>query len=178
MDAKELGKFIAALRKEKKLTQMQLAEKIHVTDKAISKWERGMGFPDITNFEALAEALEVSVAELIQCSKNEEDMTSNDVVEQAVIDSFEIARYERQKLIRSFALILFGVVFGFISIVWGLRYYRAERTIIGQAQATTSIQLSGNGINLLPWLCVGLGCVLLLVCCVVFLKRVRRKDKK
>ncbi len=42
MDAKTLGSFILSLRKEKGLTQAQLAEKIHVTDKAISKWERGV----------------------------------------------------------------------------------------------------------------------------------------
>ena len=41
------------------MTQKQLADKIHVTDKAISKWERGVGIPDITNLEALADALEL-----------------------------------------------------------------------------------------------------------------------
>ena len=47
MEAKEFGRFIAGMRKEKKMTQAELAEKIHVTDKAVSRWERGLGFPDI-----------------------------------------------------------------------------------------------------------------------------------
>ena len=51
MEAKEFGRFIAGMRKEKKMTQAELAEKIHVTDKAVSRCERGLGFPDIQTIE-------------------------------------------------------------------------------------------------------------------------------
>ena len=61
MDAKKFGTFLAATRKEKKMTQAQLAEKIEVTDKAVSRWERGLGFPDITTMEPLADALGISL---------------------------------------------------------------------------------------------------------------------
>lgn len=54
MEAKELGRFIAGMRKEKKMMQAELAEQIHVTDKAVSRWERGLGFPDIQTIEPLA----------------------------------------------------------------------------------------------------------------------------
>lgn len=47
MEAKELGAFIAQIRKENQMTQAQLAACLKVTDKAVSRWERGMGFPDI-----------------------------------------------------------------------------------------------------------------------------------
>lgn len=57
MDTKKIGRFITELRKEQQMTQSQLAEQIHVTDKAISKWERGAGLPDITMLEPLADAL-------------------------------------------------------------------------------------------------------------------------
>ena len=66
MDAKILGNYIAARRKELGMTQANLAEKIHVTDKAVSRWERGVGLPDIDNLEALAKALDVSLVSLMQ----------------------------------------------------------------------------------------------------------------
>ncbi len=53
VEAKEFGQFIAGIRKEKKMTQAELAEQIHVTDKAVSRWERGLGFPDIQTLEPL-----------------------------------------------------------------------------------------------------------------------------
>lgn len=65
MDAQKFGAFIAQCRKEKSMTQSELAAKIMVTDKAVSRWERGKGFPDINLLLPLAEALEVSVLELM-----------------------------------------------------------------------------------------------------------------
>ena len=70
MNAKDMGLFINELRKENKMTQMELADKIHVTDKAVSRWERGIGFPDVQLLPSLAEALYISVAELISCKKS------------------------------------------------------------------------------------------------------------
>ena len=71
MEAKQFGRFIAGIRKEKKMTQAELAGKIHVTDKAISRWERGLGFPDIQTLEPLAQALGISVLELMRSERQE-----------------------------------------------------------------------------------------------------------
>lgn len=71
MEAKKFGQFIAGIRKEKKITQAELAGKIHVTDKAISRWERGLGFPDIQTLEPLAQALGISVLELMRSERQE-----------------------------------------------------------------------------------------------------------
>ena len=51
MDAKQLGPFISERRKELGMTQTHLAKKLHVTDKAVSRWERGVGLPDINSIE-------------------------------------------------------------------------------------------------------------------------------
>ena len=59
------GAVIKELREEKQLTQLQLAEKLGVSDKTISKWETAKGYPDITLLEPIADALSVSVTELI-----------------------------------------------------------------------------------------------------------------
>ena len=66
MNTEKTGLFIAELRKSKNITQSQLAEMLHVSDKAVSRWETGRGFPDINNLENLSDCLEVSVAELLK----------------------------------------------------------------------------------------------------------------
>ncbi|MBE6800391.1 MAG: helix-turn-helix transcriptional regulator [Ruminococcaceae bacterium] len=65
MNAFEIGKFISELRKEKALTQKELAEKLNVTDKAVSKWETGRSAPDIALLTALSEILGVTVVDII-----------------------------------------------------------------------------------------------------------------
>ena len=69
MDPLKIGKFIAECRKQKNLTQMQLAEKLGITDKAISKWERGIAMPDTSIMLELCEILGISVNELLSGEK-------------------------------------------------------------------------------------------------------------
>ena len=66
---KTLGTMIAELRKQHGMTQLELAEKMGVTDKAVSKWERDLSCPDINSLPTLAEILGVSVEELMQIKK-------------------------------------------------------------------------------------------------------------
>lgn len=73
MDSKAVGNFIAELRKEQGLTQKQLAEKLSVTDKAVSRWETGKGYPDIETLTALSEVLGVSLNELIAGKRLDEE---------------------------------------------------------------------------------------------------------
>ena len=65
MDLKKIGKFIANCRKEKKITQEQLAEKLYITDRAVSKWERGLSLPDADKMLDLCNILDISVNELL-----------------------------------------------------------------------------------------------------------------
>ena len=69
---KTLGTMIAELRKQHGMTQLELAEKMGVTDKAVSKWERDLSCPDINSLPKLAELLGVSVEELMQVKKEAE----------------------------------------------------------------------------------------------------------
>ena len=71
MDAKRFGAFISERRKEHHMTQADLAGKVGVTDKAVSRWERGLGFPDIQTLEPLAQALGITVLELMRSEKKE-----------------------------------------------------------------------------------------------------------
>lgn len=99
MEAKELGEFIAANRKKRQITQADLAKMLNVTDKAVSRWERGLGFPDINTLEPLAEALGVTLTELMRCScendnNPDKEVTSND---EGIIASIEIAKNQRKQ---------------------------------------------------------------------------------
>lgn len=69
MDQTEIGKFIAKCRKEKNLTQAQLAEKLNITDRAVSKWETGKSMPDSSIMLALCEILGITVNELLSGEK-------------------------------------------------------------------------------------------------------------
>ena len=77
MDAKITGCFIAQLRKELGLTQKELAEKLEVTDKAISRWETGKGLPDTSLLKPLAEILGVSVGELLSGKRMDDSQIKN-----------------------------------------------------------------------------------------------------
>ena len=65
MDLNKIGKFIADCRKQKKLTQEQLAEKLYITDRAVSKWERGLSLPDADKMLELCDILGINVNELL-----------------------------------------------------------------------------------------------------------------
>ena len=83
MDAKNFGEFLARTRKEQGLTQAELAERLHVTDKAVSRWERGIGLPDVNLLEPLADALGLSLADLMHC-RSPQDAAP----EQATLEDF------------------------------------------------------------------------------------------
>ena len=81
MNKERLGNFIGGERRSLGLTQKDLAARLHVTDKAVSKWERGMSYPDVTLLEPLAAALDLTVEELMACRrqavKGEEETMQN-----------------------------------------------------------------------------------------------------
>ena len=77
MDNAKIGSLIAELRKKQGLTQQQLADKLNLSNKTISKWESGSGSPDISNLPVLAEALEISVDELLNGELNQLKSATN-----------------------------------------------------------------------------------------------------
>ena len=85
MDQLKIGKFIAECRKQKCLTQIQLAEKLSITDKAVSKWERGVAMPDTSIMLELCDILGISVNELLSGEKIDME-NNNQKNEQLLLD--------------------------------------------------------------------------------------------
>ena len=112
LDKEKFGEFITELRKEKGMTQRELAEKLFVSDKAVSKWERGQSLPDITMLNPLADALGVTAAELLNCGKLEENKNIDvsqvgELVEKAITLSDE-EKQEKRKALKKRMLIYFA----------------------------------------------------------------------
>ena len=84
MDPEKFGAFVALCRKEKNMTQLELAQELKVTDKAASRWESGKGFPDISLLVPLAEALDITVLELMNSERREKRM--EDFSEESIKD--------------------------------------------------------------------------------------------
>ncbi len=92
MDAQKLGIFIAQRRKELGMTQRALAQKLAVTDKAVSKWERGLGLPDINSIEPLAQVLEVSLVELVQARYAREETITLQEADVMLADTIRLSK--------------------------------------------------------------------------------------
>lgn len=74
MDKQLLGAFIAERRKQQGMTQAALAQALHVTDKAVSKWERGLSYPDVTLLQPLADVFRLKVDDLLTCRSEESEV--------------------------------------------------------------------------------------------------------
>ena len=77
------------------MTQAALAARLHVTDKAVSRWERGLGFPDISTIEPLAAALGVSVLELMRSERLPEGAVSSEEASEAVTQALDMAQQDK-----------------------------------------------------------------------------------
>ena len=152
MDRYKTGELIALARKEKNLTQKDLAAKLHVSDRAVSKWERGAGFPDVSLLEPLATALDLTVLDLLRGERTEETD-----VHAAVQEALEAVRQERQRtrraLLRAIPALLFLLlvlsVFGFLR----MPVDRTESVCVyrdGAPVAVTEVYLKGS-ICFRPW---------------------------
>ena len=139
MDAVTLGLFIADRRKELGLTQAQLAQELHVTDKAVSRWERGVGLPDITTLEPLAAALEVSLVELMQARRTVQAHIPTAEAEQLLADTISLSgagqravRLTGFVLLACFALMA-ALLVGFLLVTGKTALYPVGSLVAGLA---------------------------------------------
>ena len=110
MNQEKNGKFIAKLRKEKGMTQEQLAEKMGVSINAVSKWERGLSFPDVSLYKRLCSELNISIEELINGEKD----SSETAKEKAIITTIK----ETEKIKKNYKKILILFLILFIIVIY------------------------------------------------------------
>lgn len=126
MNKQQFGNFIAGSRKAAGLTQKELAGRLHVTDKAVSKWERALSYPDVTLLEPLAEALGLGVEELMACrrleEKKEEEPVRNLKEERPMQNLLEISREslktEQRKHVWQMVLALALMLAATLGTIW------------------------------------------------------------
>ena len=191
MDNEQFEGFIAQLRKEQGLTQKELADKLNVTDKAVSKWETAKGFPDVKLLEPLAQALGVSLVELMQGRRQEADTLT--VAEADAAVSQAMGQWEKAtawwylRLFRWFLIaicsaclvwLLPSVLYAGKNWLYTSGWSTAEKAI-GGADGPTAILVASSPTNTILdiFLLAGIPLVLLIVCIILAIK-VWRLEKK
>ena len=121
MDAIKFGKFLASLRTEKKLTQEELAEKLFIDKRKVSRWECGMSIPDFETIIKLSEILNVTPYEFSICQRLEKEKLSKKVINKFKnIKDFK--NYKLKKKILIILLILLGILF-ILTTIYTIKYY-------------------------------------------------------
>ena len=115
MNQERIGRFIAELRKEKKLTQIDLANKLGITDRAISKWENGRGLPDLSLLTPLCEILDISINELLSGSRLDKK-DYQEKLEENIINTIDYTDKKIKKTKKFFVIVLSVIVIIFIAL--------------------------------------------------------------
>lgn len=115
MNQEKIGKFIAELRKEKNMTQVELSNKLGITDRAISKWENGRGMPDLSFLKPLCEILDISINELLSGERlNKKEYQEK--LEENIIKTIDYTDTKIKKTKKIFKIIL-SIIILFVVIL-------------------------------------------------------------
>lgn len=164
LDKGSFGRFLAQLRRERGLTQRDLAEMLFISDKAVSKWERGLSLPDVSLLLPLAEKLGVSVTELLEGRRmpQERQFTQKEVdalIQKALTFQTEPPERQKERVQKYLPVYLVCSVLGIVEAlaVWGFglaetlpRYYDENR-IAQFAQGAMHIHIPGVYYNNRNW---------------------------
>lgn len=117
MNQEKIGKFILNLRKEKNMTQQELAEKLKVTDRAISNWENGKNMPDLSLFKSICDVFDITINELLSGEKLQKDKYQ-EKLEENIINTviYEKAKRKTYKKVLGYTLVTIII---FIIVLFG-----------------------------------------------------------
>jgi len=123
MDQEKIGKFIAKCRKDKKITQSELAEKLGVTDRSVSNWENGKNMPDLSLFKPICEILNITINELLSGEKINKDNYQKKL-EENIINTINYSNNKLEKKNKLIGLII--LLFGFLISMLGLMAFNPD----------------------------------------------------
>ena len=109
MDQIKIGKFIAQVRKEREMTHLELANRLAVTDRAVSKWENGRGMPEISLIKPLCNELEITINELF-CGERIETENIDEIAEENIVNTLNYSHKKIKKTKMIFSIILAVVI--------------------------------------------------------------------
>ena len=138
MNLIKIGKFIAESRKNKKITQQELADKLYITDRAVSKWERGLSLPDADKMLDLCDILGINVNELLN-GENIDMKDYNKKTEELLV---ELAKQEeinnKKKMLDMWVLVITSFIF-YIGIIMISAYTLGEGTLFGIVVCSSTV---------------------------------------
>lgn len=151
MNQERIGKFIAKCRKEKKMTQSELAEKLGVTDKSIGNWENGRNMPDLSLFKPLCDELDITINDLMSGEKISKEKYQEKFEENIVntID-YSTKKINRYSSVIGLLLVIFGLFISMSAIMifpsessWGSIYsvFGVVIFVIGISKITNKMKL-------------------------------------
>lgn len=171
MDVKRTGSFIAEMRKGKNMTQAELAAKLQVTDKAVSRWERGVGYPDITLLEPLAGQLGVTVLDILRGEKTFPDKMTGEEAEQTVAETVRLAAVQRRQAVRRVILLAIVMLIGAAMLIWGILWWTSQQSalkIIAGADGPSAVFVAWKVEPMLPVAVSAAGAVLILASLLIY----------
>ena len=171
MDVKRTGSFIAEMRKGKNMTQAELAAKLQVTDKAVSRWERGVGYPDITLLEPLAGQLGVTVLDILRGEKTFPDKMTGEETEQTVAETVRLAAVQRRQAVRRVILLAIVMLIGAAMLIWGILWWTSQQSalkIIAGADGPSAVFVAWKVEPILPVAVSAAGAVLILASLLIY----------
>ena len=171
MDVKRTGSFIAEMRKQNNMTQAELAAKLQVTDKAVSRWERGVGYPDITLLEPLAGQLGVTVLDILRGEKTFPDKMTGEEPEQTAAETVRLAAVQRRPAVRRVILLAIVMLIGAAMLIWGILWWTSQQSalkIIAGADGPSAVFVAWRVEPMLPVAVSAAGAVLILASLLIY----------
>lgn len=141
MNLDKIGKFIASKRKENSLTQEQLADKLNITDKAVSKWERGLSLPDASIMLDLCSILGINVNELLSGEMIKEENYS-EKSEKLLVDLKKIDEEKNKKLLLTMLVLMISSVIFYIGIILVSVTSVKDNTLLGTIIVISTVLLT------------------------------------